>query len=251
MNREDWSPPFEHFPAWPCPNCNNGVLKLEYKLKIELETAVSTSRRALEYWDPDMVEGRYSCFLRCNRASCHDVVSMCGSYSVESRYYGPEEGEEYLEVYTPMMACPELPIIQIHGRCPRRVSKSLQSAFAAYWSDPNAAGMHIRAAVEALLTEFRIIRYQTKKGKRRRISLHERIIILSSRNNDASECLLAIKFLGNVGSHDGTVNLSHKDVLDALELFDHVIDLLIVKRTEKIKKVAKQITKKKGPRKHI
>jgi hypothetical protein len=57
---------------------------------------------------------------------------------------------------------------------------------------------------------------------------------------------LAIKWLGNEGSHEGVGELKTDDLLDGFELFEHVIDQVCTKRTEKLKRLAANINRRKG-----
>lgn len=57
---------------------------------------------------------------------------------------------------------------------------------------------------------------------------------------------MAVKWLGNAGTHDV---LTHEDVLDAFELLDHTLDEVYHDRSKRILRTAKAINRAKGPAK--
>jgi hypothetical protein len=60
------------------------------------------------------------------------------------------------------------------------------------------------------------------------------------------DMLLAVKWLGNAGSHDGD-KPTIADVRMTYDLLEHVLSEIYEKKTGELKAVAKKINKKKGP----
>jgi len=54
--------------------------------------------------------------------------------------------------------------------------------------------------------------------------------------------LMAIKWLGNTGSHDSAVTF--KDLLDAYEIMEPTLDGILGSRAKRVAKLAKQLTRK-------
>lgn len=54
--------------------------------------------------------------------------------------------------------------------------------------------------------------------------------------------LMALKWLGNAGSHDGSLNKD--DLLDAFEVLDHVLAEIIDERSERVAALAAAMAKK-------
>jgi hypothetical protein len=79
-----------------------------------------------------------------------------------------------------------------------------------------------------------------------RISLHERIGILKLRAASVVDALLAIKWVGNAGSHLG--QLTRDDVFDAFDILETVLDDLFVRNRATTQKLIRDINKRKGPR---
>jgi len=56
--------------------------------------------------------------------------------------------------------------------------------------------------------------------------------------------LMALKWLGNSGSHSGEV--SRDDLLDAFEILEHALAELLEQKSERIAALAKKMTAKHG-----
>ncbi len=61
------------------------------------------------------------------------------------------------------------------------------------------------------------------------------------------EFLLAIKWLGNAGSHPDIITTD--DVMDTYEIMEHVLENIYENKEKNIRKIAKRINKRKGPKK--
>jgi hypothetical protein len=103
----------------------------------------------------------------------------------------------------------------------KQIVEPLNESFKLFFSAPSAASNSVRVAIEELLTELKVKRFNLVSKKRRMISLHQRIGLLPAKYVELKEMLTAIKWIGNAGSHGGE-QLSHDDVLDAFELTEHV-----------------------------
>ncbi|WP_373331448.1 DUF4145 domain-containing protein [Salmonirosea aquatica] len=101
--------------------------------------------------------------------------------------------------------------------------------------------------MEILLTQEKVKRSVIKNKKRRRLNLHDRIVEYQKKNSQIAEYLLAIKWIGNTGSHVGT--LSQTDILDAYELLDFSLRKLYDNNEQTLNKMIKEINKRKGTRK--
>jgi hypothetical protein len=142
---------------------------------------------------------------------------------------------------------PAPPIFAIPEQSPSGVSGELKRAFSLFWIDPGSCANRLRVAVEALLTHQKVARTEiNSRGRRGPLSLHSRIERFKAKDPDAANYLLAIKWLGNVGSHSGMDEVGDDDLLGAFELIEHVVERLYVKRENRLKKIAKGINMRKG-----
>jgi hypothetical protein len=81
----------------------------------------------------------------------------------------------------------------------------------------------------------------------RYLSLHKRIEIYEKTNPEVSSFLLAIKWIGNAGSHFSDVK--NDDVLDAYELLEFSLDQLFTDKKDNLIKMRDEINQTKKPRK--
>jgi hypothetical protein len=98
--------------------------------------------------------------------------------------------------------------------------------------------------VEQLLNRFDVSRYP-RTGKRLPLSLHSRIVDFGSKKPDVSEKLLAVKRIGNAGSHSGT--LSKQDLLDGHKILHYSPKKLFADEGEETCKQTRQINKRRKP----
>lgn len=250
MDRKALKIPFTkgHAPDWMCPSCEKGVLRIKNETFFTDERAQSRDH-SHEAWEPEWITNVYSCLLYCTNDKCNEVVSSSGSGSVDWSIREDERGEPeqvYEDHYRPKHFDPPLRIIAIPKACPESVSSPIEESFSLFFSSPNAAANSIRVSVEQLLTELRIKRFNLIKGKRRYISLHQRIALLPAQHSEIKDLVLAIKWLGNSGSHSRDA-MTLDDVMDAYEFLEHILEEIFGKKAKKLKALAKKVNKKKGP----
>ena len=254
VQRNLWKPTFWAWPQLPCPICKVGTLKLIKDTISKKETKASQAARFHEHWDPDWIEERFSAMLTCANPRCKDNVFVCGKITKEWDYYPDPDGQSMTQLddyYAPRFFEPAPPVFPIPNKCPKKVRDDLIRAFALTWSDVGSAGNRLRVAIEALMNECKIqkkakIKTGRNRGQFRELSLDERIKKFGEKQEDAATQLLAIKWLGNIGSHAGLAVLSRDDLLDAFEHFEYALDLIYTKIGTDLVKRAKHIIKKKG-----
>ena len=78
------------------------------------------------------------------------------------------------------------------------------------------------------------------------LSLHARIDLFRQTNPDLADALMAVKWIGNAGSHSRPI--MREDLLDGYELMEHVLDELFVQREKRIARLSRQINRRKRPR---
>lgn len=252
MDRRALKIPFtrENTPDWLCPRCRKGLLRfVEGHFHAE-ERKDSKDAHSHEAWDPDWIEYAYSGLLQCVNDNCGEFVANAGKGGVDIDMVIGEDGEPeqvWGDFFRPKYFEPPLQLIDLPDGCPVSVSEPLQESFRLFFSSPSAASNNVRIALEALLTELGVKRFNTKNSKRIFLSLHSRISLLSAKYSELGELLLAIKWLGNAGSHADSI-VTIDDVMDAYELIDHVLQELYTQKAKKAKALAKLINKKKGPK---
>ncbi len=251
MDRTSFHLPFteQHVPKWPCPTCGVGHLALAPKTLAHKETPDSLREHEHEAWEPDWIRYVFSCLFECTNADCKDIFACCGEGKVDFFEYEDEEhgwAQSSDDRFTPKYFNPSLVLMDIPKNCPPEATAHLTESFALFFADPGAALNCTRAAVEAVLTNLGIKRFLLSKGKRRPINLHQRIQLLPPKYDDVKEMLLAVKWLGNAGSHDGD-KPNAGDVRTTYDLLEHALSEIYEAKGKKLKAIAKKVNKKKGP----
>jgi hypothetical protein len=125
-------------------------------------------------------------------------------------------------------------IFDIPAKCPKEVSEELRAGFSLFFSDRGATANRVRIALERLMDHLKI-----PPGK-----LHDRLDIFS-KQNPIGENLMAVKWLGNTGSHEGKV--SRDDLLDGFQILEHALAEIIEMRSANAAELARKLTQKHKP----
>jgi hypothetical protein len=240
-------------PDWVCPTCKKGVLRIKKDTFFKEEDSLSRDH-SHEAWDPDWITYVYSCLLVCTNDQCKEIVSNVGVGSVVHHIYEGCRGEPmeaYTDFFRPKFFEPPLALINIPDKCPESVSGPLAESFRLFFSVPSAASNNVRIAIEELLTDLKVRKTTLVRGKRRLITLHQRIDLLPTKHANLKDLILAIKWLGNAGSHGNSGNdaITMDDVMDSYELTEHILHEIYAPKTKKLAALAKKVNKKKGPAK--
>lgn len=251
MDRTSFHLPFseQNVPKWPCPKCRASHLALVPKSLVHKETPESLREHDHEAWEPDWIRYVFSCIFECANAECRQVISCCGEGRVDYFEYEDEEYERkqsHEDLFTPKYFNPPLELMDFPKDCPAEAADHLSQSFALFFADPGAALNCARAAVEAVLTNLGIKRFAVVKGKRKPINLHQRIQLLPPKYDELKELLVAVKWMGNAGSHDGE-KPNAGDVRTTYDLLEHALSEIYEAKSKKLKALAKKVNKKKGP----
>lgn len=250
MDKEVYSRSFRQgeIPPWLCPVCEVGRLKLNRKSLIKRDTAKTLKDMGHPDWEPDSSKLVFACVFDCDNKNCREPVSCSGTGgAVLYEYYDENGHDQFIEdTFNPNFFSPPLILMDIPKKCPESVRNHLKESFALFYSDSGAALNCSRVAVEALLTELKVKRFTIEKKKRKLIMLHQRIMLLPKKYVDLRDILLAVKWLGNAGSHSGHA-VSVDDVVDAYSLLEHILSSIYENKVELLKNLAVKINEKKGP----
>lgn len=245
MDRSLWLQHFDKnvLPTWPCPACGKGHVSLVQKSFTHKETASSERSKESPDWDPEWIEYVFACWGQCSNSSCKQPFAITGKGGI-APYIDEMHGEEWGDYFQALTCNPMPHFISMPNKCPSEVSDPLKSAFAVFWISPEACAGRIRVSLEALMNHMGIPkRHKTKKGTFVEMTLHARIDRFAKSDPANGTQLLALKWLGNAGSHDSGM-VSHNDLLDAFEIMEHALAELIDKRSKRVAALAKQLTKK-------
>lgn len=236
---------------WLCPRCQMGLLRIK-KGSFVKEEAKDSRDHTHEAWEPDWIRYVFSCMLVCTSDQCKEVVSCSGAGSVDFDLFEDENGEikqEYEDTFRPKYFEPHLIFINIPEKCPKAIAEPLKESFRLFFASPSAASNNVRIALEELLTDLNVKRFNRVNGKLRFVNLHQRIDLLPTKYAQLKDMIFAVKWLGNAGSHshDGKQGISMDDVMDSYELMEHILAEIYAPKTRKLASLAKRVIKKKGP----
>jgi len=234
---------------WPCPSCNLPRLKLVPDSLHKIESRASLLEHDEGSWEPDFISGRFICLLKCE--DCNESLAIVGDWWIDEGEVWNEEISDvdfdYFDTFKPSFVSVPPPIIELPKTLPDDVKEQLTKSFQMFWTDAESCANRVRASVEKLLDHLKIRRKRiAKSGKRVALSLHERIEDFKSKDNSLGENLMAVKWLGNAGSHSSSIQKD--DLLDGYEILEHVLSEIYTQRTKRIATITKQINRKRRPR---
>jgi Domain of unknown function (DUF4145) len=244
IDRKLWIPPFTNgLPALPCCACQIGFLNIVPDSLKKMETGPSEDAKSHDAWEVEWMDSRFTGFYRCTNPKCRHVVAVLGTVDYKSDYeYLPNgDWEQSVDLhYTPLAFAEPPPVIRVCEQCPTAVSAHLDRSFGLYWMDRRSCGTAIRTAIESLLDERGVPReIERKPSKLARIPLHDRIVGFQQVDPEPGKLLLAIKVIGNIGTHQD--DIIYDDLLTAYEILEHVIDLVYSGRAARVAGLADEV----------
>jgi hypothetical protein len=196
----------QHDAAWRCGKCGTGTLRLIKKI------------------------GSYSYgisrILRCVNPKCGMGYRVLGKF--KATYKGQEVHPHYFGAddfrLHPTQFLPELALFPFPTEMSKDIQLQIITSFNHLWYDLDACANKIRHALELIVTE--------KGGIGDK--LHGRIRSLKGKLGDnLIDNLLALKWIGNDGSHAGRP-FERREILIAYSLFVDVLNQLFPDESEKV-----------------
>lgn len=240
----------KEWPSIPCPTCDRGNLApvSETFTSEEAKTSERIQSEQWNDWEPDWAYGGFSCTLRCGKPTC-DLVRVVGEMRVVAEFdeHGTWDGNSWSVEFRPKLFHPSLPLLQNHQEAPRSILGRIEAASAVIWVDPSSAANRLRSAVEALMDDQGIPRRWSGIKGPFPLSLHQRIERLAAAKPafaETADMILAVKWIGNVGSHEDSLKIAH--VLEGVEILDFALTEIYDKSRDALKKLAADITARKG-----
>lgn len=256
MNRQLWICEFKKKRdlSWPCPSCGNALILKSKDELIEKESVESKNAHAHPEWEPYWIEGSFVAILECSYPACKESVITVGDQKVSDKtvthsslsldeppeIQPPEVlWDEWVTLYRPRYFQPALRLIDIPESCPSEITEVIKVAFELFWNNTDSCANHIRISLELLCDHFCVPR----KINDRFLSPHKRIESLCKLEESGlaplKEMLIAVKWLGNFGSH-GT-KTSWEDAVDGFELLEHILSEVFDRPSEKRAMIASRI----------
>lgn len=198
-----------------------------------------------DWFEPEMDRGVFVAILRCSNVRCQESVAVGGESRVIEEQDPEQARQAYFTVHQPHSFIPAPRLIVLHEKTPEDVVAQIRVAESQVFGFPASAANSIRTAVERLLDDQGVRSTTvTRRRKRMRLSLHARVEQFRTEDPVNADQLLAVKWLGNAGSHDAVTAGSVFDALDILEL---VLEDLYSPRRREVMSLARRVNKAKGP----
>lgn len=239
-------------PTIHCPTCRTGTLEGiagTFKFENTADTkALLKEDRAISEWEIDF---KFSSLMRCNNRSCKEVISCLGT-----GYYDQAEDSKFDEAsgqyypyfhryYRPEYFSKAIHIIELKNKYPTLIKKALEDSFKLFFCDSESCANKIRVTVEVLMDNLKVKTSVISNHRRKQLTLHARILEYRNKNEKLADLLLAIKWIGNSGSHN--TKISKDDTLDAYRILEYVLIKLFENDELELIKIANQINRMKKP----
>jgi hypothetical protein len=233
-----------------CPVCNTGILYSDEKL-IKKEGYEKYNKEVYEHEDsePDWYKYSFAGFLLCQNNECGEKICYAGKLTnnIFDAEVGYDEYETIEEIYLKIEYIERSPhIIPIKTKYPKEINEILEISFSLFWIDENSCANKIRILIEELMDYFSIQKISRTKGKQTVLTLHSRIEKFKKISSEVSEFLMAIKWIGNFASHKKKIG--RDDLIDSYRIIRLSLDKLFDDEESEIRKIAKEITKRRKPR---
>jgi hypothetical protein len=235
----------QSMPAWLCPVCKVGTVGTSLsEIKESPSKSVKAHRNSMFAGQSEDAVFKYATRLWCSNGSCNEEVinsgrgeywDQYGRHIISSAFQGPR-----MRNFFPEYFFPHLQIIEIPENTPDLIRQQINLSFPIYWIDRSACANKIRVSVELIMDDLGVDSLDKRKnGDTYNLSLHKRIELYSENSSELGSLLLAVKWIGNEGSHQ--IDLTREDVLDGFEILEHTLDELYSDRKQKIAEKAAEI----------
>lgn len=223
--------------SWKCPTCFQGYLESKEDLLTSFETSRSKFMQHEIGLPPEEMIIRVSGFLVCNNTKCKDKIAVIGKKRIEFETLVEKDGrpfQKYKDIYAPEYFLPEIMFFSIPEKCPNKISLQVKKAFSSYWNNIPSSANNIRKALELIMDEKDI-----DEG-----SLHQRIEKFETTEPEISKSLMALKWIGNIGSHAGSIEKT--DILKSFQVLYFTLLKLYDDKEKNIKNYIEEINQNKG-----
>jgi hypothetical protein len=208
------------------------------------ETVESVRSHKHEGFDFDWVAYVFTAWAQCTHPGCKQEYAIAGTGGVAPQMTADDKWE-YEEYFAPKICHPMPDIFTFPPKCQDDVVSELRGAFAIFWLNSAACAGRLRVALECLMTHLGVPkRKKGANGKFSDLTLHGRIDAFAKKEPTIGSQLMALKWLGNTGSHYS--NVSANDLLDAFEIMEHALKEIIGGHSARVAALAKKLTKKHG-----
>lgn len=225
----------QHSLPFKCPYCENYSLRLKQDSWYQYDS--SKFKEMQEWVEPeDCVFYQYLAIYRCEESDCRQEIMSSGTGSVEMDIEIDGNGEQqrlHYNIFKPKFFNPALHFFEIPKNTPEKIKDLVVLSFSLVLQSPVAAVNSLRSAVEEILADHGIPK-NTEKTLHKRI---EKDVPQNTKLKDFEKLLMAIKWLGNSGSHGNEIELEL--ILYVYEVLELILNsLYVTDRTQYLINVA-------------
>ena len=241
IDRDKWRSQWDEgdFPSLPCPNCSAPLNFDENSLVVRTS---AYSRELLDFTDVDEPPSRFSAWFVCGYSKCGEVVSISGDCYYQYGYNNV--GQTITErKFQPRAMNPGPPVVPISDDVPEPIFSTLKDSFGLLWVSNEACAGRLRVVLELVLDNQG---FPVEPDPGKFVSLDQRIKGWHSRHRayGIAQSFMAVKWLGNVGSHE--TRISRDRLLDAYEILYRVLVQLFPPDERDLDELSEKIVKSKG-----
>jgi len=247
IDRETYQGYFSGYwiPLWDCPTCKKGKIEIDFAdIKI-YETNESKKNRGGHEWGEDLsiIVKYFSGKMQCNNRWCGEIFAISGEITVVDNDI--EVAPPY-DRYYPKYIFPTLHFFELTDDIPYDIEDALKNAFKLFWTDNSACANAIRITIDEILNDKRILKTKLLKSKKRiKLTLHERIELFKKKNTEIANHLMAVKWIGNAGTHSEDIDT--EDLLDGFDLLKYSLEKLYTSHDKEIAQLTKKINQRRKP----
>lgn len=236
----------DSLPYISCPTCESDYLVIQEKSLRTTFAAESIKNSNHPDWDPTWDFGYFSLTLICRNHNCITVHACSGNFSVGDNPNQTLNEAPFITSYQCKYLNPSVPILSnaLPADTPKQVIDRIKEAEQILLTDPNAAANRFRLAIEEVMNEYGVHRFQIQKHKRVRLTTHARLLDFKKYENSIVDAFMAVKWIGNQGSHEDTLNVG--DLLTAAEILKFGLEALYGDSEAEMARKIKNILKQKG-----
>ena len=241
IHRKIWRAQWDEgdYPSLPCPACNAPLNFVEDSLVVKQP---DYNQELFSWADLDEALSRFAVWFVCGHSKCGEVVAVSGDCTYDYAYN--EMGETVAErTFHPVAMHPAPPVIVARHDVPQVIRNELTASFGLFWVSHESCASRLRVVVELIL-DHEGFPAESSPGKF--VFLHQRIEDWHSLYGGLSiaKSFMAIKWLGNVGSHETRV--SRERLLDAYEILSRLLERLFPADEGYLDELADEIVNSKG-----
>jgi hypothetical protein len=202
-----------------CPNCRSGYIG--FAEPSEDESHESAPHHGHEAFEPDWIRGTFVIRGQCENRECQLAVHGTGDYFVD---YSTQQvdfdspGPLYSSYYKLTHLHPPMLLMPIPKSAPEEIREGVLRASRVLFADPGLAATALRATVERFLTAEGVTGGPSGKFQTADVRIKQWSAQDPSRLAVAN-LLLAVKWLGNAGTHEDA-DLTTTEVLEGAAMLD-------------------------------